>query len=94
MDARLKELISLGASVSAHCFPCFDYHLEIARKLGIGEEEIQESVRAGLRVMDGAGQKMWARIHEIFPGISIKRTEIRSNKQYLKSNRPAPMVRY
>jgi hypothetical protein len=27
MNVRVKELVFLGASVSAHCFPCFDYHL-------------------------------------------------------------------
>lgn len=65
MDERIRELVSLGASVSAHCFPCLDYHLEKARSLGIIEEEIQESVRAGLMVMDGAGRKMSERIQEI-----------------------------
>ena len=44
MDVKLKELVSLDASGSAHCFPCFDYHLKQARKLGICEEEIQESI--------------------------------------------------
>ncbi len=32
MDIKMKELVSLGSSVSAHCLPCFDYHLEQARE--------------------------------------------------------------
>ena len=94
MNARMRELVSLGASVSAHCFPCFDYHLEKARKLGIGEDEIQASVHAGLMVMDGAGQKMLERIQEMFPGISIKKTHILSDRRRVILNRLTHMVRY
>ncbi len=75
MDAKLRELVSLGASVSAHCFPCFEYHLEQARKLGISEEEIQEAIQAGFMVMNGAGRKMLEKIKSAIPGISLQGDE-------------------
>jgi len=94
MDVKLKELVSLSASVSAHCFPCFDSHLEQARKLGICEEEIQESIRAGFMVMNGAGDKMREKIRETLQGISLKGNESCSSSQRIKTDHHAPLVRY
>jgi AhpD family alkylhydroperoxidase len=94
MDDKMKELVSLGASVSAHCFPCFDYHLEQARKLGICEEEIQESIRAGYMVMNGAGQKMREKIKDTFPEISIQKNESCSNSPRKKKPSLASIVRF
>ncbi len=79
MDIKSKELVALGASVSAHCFPCFDFHLEEARKLGICEEDIQETVRVGFGVMNGAGEKMWIKIKKIMTGISLEDNESCTN---------------
>jgi AhpD family alkylhydroperoxidase len=94
MDVRMKELVSLGASVSAHCFPCFDFHLEQARKFGIGEKEIQESIRAGFMVMNGAGDKMREKIKDAFPEFSIQENESCTNRQKTKMTRHLSMVRF
>jgi AhpD family alkylhydroperoxidase len=94
MDTKSKELVFLGASVSAHCFPCFDYHLEQARKLGICEEDIRESIQAGLMVMNGAGDKMREKIRETFPGISLKGNESCSDNPRKKKTRFVPVVRF
>jgi AhpD family alkylhydroperoxidase len=94
MDVRLRELISLGASVSAHCFPCFDHHLEQARKLGIVEEEILESIRAGFMVMNGAGDKMCEKIKATFPQISLAENDACSPAGLIGATHFAPMVRY
>jgi AhpD family alkylhydroperoxidase len=94
MDTKLKELVFLGASVSAHCFPCFDYHLEQAKKLGIGEADIQESVKAGFMVMNGAGDKMKEKIKETLPGISLEGNESCSNNPRKKKTRLAPVIRF
>jgi AhpD family alkylhydroperoxidase len=94
MDVKMKELVSLGASVSAHCFPCFDYHLEQARKLGISEKEIQECIRAAYMVLNGAGQKILEKIKDTFPGISIQKNEGFSNDQREKKPSLSSMVRF
>lgn len=94
MEAKLRELISLGASVSAHCFPCLDYHLEQARKLGLNDEEIQEAIRVGFMVMNGAGDKMWEKINDIFPELSVKKSETCSDNQRIMKNRHASSVRF
>lgn len=54
MDERLRELIAIGASVSAHCQPCLSHHLEKARELGISDEEILAAIETGQMVSRGA----------------------------------------
>lgn len=58
LDDRLKELIAIGASVSANCQPCLEYHVAKAREFGAAEEEINEAVQVGRTVRKGAAAKM------------------------------------
>jgi len=58
MDECTKELIAIGASVSAHCQPCVTYHVGKARELGISDELILEAVAVGQMVERGAGAAM------------------------------------
>ena len=94
MDVIMKELVFLGASVSAHCFSCFDFHLEQARKLGICEKEIQESIRAGYMVMNGAGDKMREKIMDALPEFSIQGNVSCSTNKRTKKTRHLSIVRF
>ena len=58
MDARTKELIAIGASVSGHCHPCLSYHMNKAWELGVGEDEIREAIEVGYMVERGASMAM------------------------------------
>lgn len=58
MDEHIKELIAIGASVSAHCQPCLTYHLEKARELGIDEDSIRGAIETGHMVEKGAMSAM------------------------------------
>lgn len=58
MNERTRELIAIGASVSAHCQPCLMYHVTKARELGITEEEIQAAIATGHLVEKGAMSAM------------------------------------
>lgn len=58
METRMKELIAVGASVSAHCIPCLKYHFERSKELGIDPEEISIAIGIGKAVRKGAGQKI------------------------------------
>ncbi len=58
MDEKLKELIAIGASVSAHCQPCLTYHVGKARELGISEGQIAKAVQMGQMVAKGAERAM------------------------------------
>ena len=58
MDNRIKELIAIGASITANCQPCLEYHVTKARENGAEEEEIKEAIAVGKIVRKGAAGKM------------------------------------
>lgn len=58
MDNRLKELIAIGASITANCQPCLEDHVKKAKENGAGKEEIVEAIETGILVRRGAASKM------------------------------------
>jgi AhpD family alkylhydroperoxidase len=58
LDNRTKELIAIGASVSANCLPCLEFHAGKARELEAKEEEIKDAIEVGKLVRRGAAAKM------------------------------------
>ena len=58
VDEKMKELIAIGSSVSAHCQPCLEYHASKARQAGASEEDISEAIQIGKMVNKGAGVQM------------------------------------
>ncbi|MDD5362450.1 MAG: carboxymuconolactone decarboxylase family protein [Ignavibacteria bacterium] len=58
LDDKTKELIAVGASVSANCQPCLDYHYNKALEYGADESEITEANNTGVLVRRGAAAKM------------------------------------
>jgi AhpD family alkylhydroperoxidase len=58
IDSKIKELIAIGASVSANCHPCVKYHVGKARRMKIEEKEIQQAIAVGKMVRKGAADQM------------------------------------
>jgi len=58
VTSAVKELIAIGASVTAHCQPCLTYHVSKAREMGIGEQDIREAVTVGQKVEKGSMSAM------------------------------------
>ena len=58
MDIRIKELIAIGASITANCKPCLEYHVAKAKENGANDQEIAEAVAVGKMVRKGAASKM------------------------------------
>ena len=57
MDEKLKEMIAIGASVTANCIPCIQYHYAKAIEAGLTEAEIRAAVQVGKQVRKGAAKK-------------------------------------
>jgi len=53
-DARMTELIALGAATAANCVACLEHHVGKARELGLPIEEIDAAIEVGRRVRQGA----------------------------------------
>ena len=58
LDEKTKELIAVGASITANCQPCLDYHVAKARELGALAEDLLAAVEVGKLVRCGAAAKM------------------------------------
>lgn len=57
-DCKFTELIAIGASISASCQPCLDYHVNKAKESGASEQEISAAINIGKTVRKGAAFKM------------------------------------
>ena len=58
MENRVKELIAIGASITANCQPCLQYHVSKARESGAEDEEIEIAIAVAKAVRKGAAAKM------------------------------------
>ena len=58
LDDRVKELIAIGASVTANCQSCLEYSARTALKNGAGEDEIAQAIEVGKLVKNGAAARM------------------------------------
>jgi len=65
LDTGIKELIAVGASVSANCQPCVKYHTAKARELKIDEAEIMQAIDVGKMVRKGAAGQMDKLLEEL-----------------------------
>jgi len=72
MDVRTKELIAIGASVTANCQPCLKYHIGKARENGAGDEEIKEAIAMAKKVRNGAMSQMEELIPTFFADTNAK----------------------
>ncbi len=59
IEERAKELIAIGASITANCQPCLEYHVAKALELGADAEEVREAIDVGKLVRKGASGKMY-----------------------------------
>ncbi len=58
LDARMTELVAIGASVAGHCQSCLTYHISKAKELGIAEDLIRAAISVGHMVEKGAMSAM------------------------------------
>lgn len=54
MDKGTKELIAVGAAVTACCIPCLKFHYAKALQLGVSGDELAEAIRIGRMVRKGS----------------------------------------
>ena len=57
LDVRIQELVAVGASVTANCQPCLQYHSAKALENGAGADEVADAIEVGKTVRKGAASK-------------------------------------
>jgi AhpD family alkylhydroperoxidase len=58
LSEKVKELVAVGASFTANCQPCIQYHAEKALASGADPGEVQAAIEVGKQVRKGASAKM------------------------------------
>jgi AhpD family alkylhydroperoxidase len=58
LNGKVKELVAVGASITANCQPCLQYHAEKALASGADSGEVQAAIEVGKQVRKGASAKM------------------------------------
>ncbi len=58
LSDKVKELVAVGASITANCQPCLRHHMEKALGFGADPEEVRAAVEVGKRVRKGASAKL------------------------------------
>ena len=56
----VAELVARGAAVAANCEPCFKFHYDKARKLGVSREDMRQAVATAQGVKDAPAKAMRA----------------------------------
>lgn len=58
MTPAVAELAAISAAMASNCEPCFKFHFDKARKLGISREDIRMAVNIGLSVKSAPHRKV------------------------------------
>jgi len=58
MTPAVIELAAISAAMAASCEPCFKFHFDKARKLGVSREDMRSAVNVGLSVKSAPHRKV------------------------------------
>jgi len=64
----VAELVAIGAAIAANCEPCFKYHFQQARKLGISREDMMLAVKTAQGVKETPANAMLQLAHRYLEG--------------------------
>ncbi|MGC8549164.1 MAG: arsenite efflux transporter metallochaperone ArsD [Acidobacteriaceae bacterium] len=56
--AAVAELVAIGASIASNCEPCFKYHFDQARKLGVSFEDMARAVETAKAVRESPARSV------------------------------------
>ena len=58
MTPAVAELAAISAAMASNCEPCFKFHFDRARKLGVSRADIRKAVNVGLSVKSAPHRKV------------------------------------
>lgn len=58
LDDKTMELIAVGASMTAGCQPCLEYHAHKAQQKGATGDEVAEAIAVAKKVRGGGATEM------------------------------------
>src|SRR6266702_4224418 len=60
LSEEQRELVAVGASVGAGCYPCVSYHIKAGAKAGLSGDRLLASVTSAERIAAEAAERMAA----------------------------------
>lgn len=75
---QVAELVAIGAAIGANCEPCFKYHYNQARKLGVSDLDMRYAVDLAQKVKDTPARAMLA-LAERYLGPATSSTTEKAN---------------
>ncbi len=70
---QVAELVAIGAAIGSNCEPCFKYHYDQARKLGVSDADMRRAVDMAQMVKDTPARAI-LKLAERFVGASTPDT--------------------
>ena len=64
----VTELVAIGAAIAANCEPCFKYHFQQAKKLGVSREDMMRAVKTAQSVKETPAKAMLDLAHRYLEG--------------------------
>jgi len=64
----VAELVAIGAAIAANCEPCFKYHFQQAKKLGVSREDMMRAVNTAQSVKEAPAKAMLQLAHRYLEG--------------------------
>jgi len=58
LTPREKELVAIGAAMGSNCVPCIEYHIPIARKVGLTDAQILAAIELADKVRQVPARKV------------------------------------
>lgn len=64
----VAELVAIGAAIASNCEPCFKYHFQQAKKLGVSREDMMRAVKTAQSVKETPAKAMLQLAHRYLEG--------------------------
>jgi AhpD family alkylhydroperoxidase len=74
----VAELVAIGAAIAANCDPCFKYHFQQARKLGVSREDMMLAAKTAQSVKETPARAMLQLAHRYLEGDSADLPTVQS----------------
>ena len=75
---QVAELVAIGAAIASNCEPCFKYHYDQARKLGVSDADMRRAVDMAQMVKDTPARAI-LKLAERYIGVSTPDTATKQN---------------
>ncbi|MDV3242164.1 MAG: carboxymuconolactone decarboxylase family protein [Methylocaldum sp.] len=59
----VAELVAIGTAIAANCEPCFKYHFQQAKKLGVSRDDMMLAVKTAQSVKETPAKAMLQLAH-------------------------------